>query len=69
MSLKAQPALEPRMKMRRMSGVNGKRGESPKDLLESFGINQGGTAESHCHLVPCRKDRDLDDFFYRKIYL
>lgn len=69
MSLKAQPALEPRMKMRRRSGVNGKRGESPKNLIKFFGIKQGGTAESDCHLVPCRKDRDLDDFFYRKKYL
>ena len=48
MSLKAQPALEPRMKMRRISGVNGEKREAYEDLAEmarSSAVNQGGTAE------------------------
>lgn len=52
-SLKAQPALEPCMKMQRISGVNGK-----KESLFCK-ANQGGTAE-FCtirSLVQCGRDR------------
>ena len=48
MSLEAQPALEPRMKMRRIFGVNGERREAYEvltDMVRNSAVNQGGTAE------------------------
>lgn len=55
----AQPALEPRMKMRRGSGVIGK-----ERAFTEMEANQGGTAERISgHSVPCRQRQGPDGFF------
>ncbi len=65
-SLEAQPASEPCMKVQRISSVKGKNEENRKRSVcqTDLPVNQGGTAgELTSHPVPCPSGRDRVAFF------